>query len=290
MLLEQVGTVTVATPQQNTFASMVTDTEILVVQLGLNVTKEIIDAAPKLTTIATATTGLDHIDTAYAHSKGITIVSLKDETEFLQTVTSTAELALGLMVALIKKIPAAHTSVLQGNWHREEFRGHSLRRKVLGIIGYGRLGKLMAQYSSALDMQVIYTDPHVSGGVPLDEVLQMADIISLHIHLTPDTEGSIGANELAAMKKGALLINTARGKIVNEAALIHSLETGAIGGYATDVLYDELEFEGSTAKSPLIEYAKTHSNVIITPHIGGTTVESREATDIFIAQKLAEHL
>lgn len=289
-LLEEAGNTTYAEPAQDKFAHIVSETEVLLVQLGLNVTQEVIDAAPHLKVIATATTGLDHIDTAYAESKGITVLSLKGETEFLDSITSTAELALGLMIALVRHIPAAHTSVLLGNWERETFRGNSLRGKRLGIIGYGRLGKMMARYGEALAMNVIYTDPHEPGGVSKEELLQQSDIVSLHIHLTPETEGYLDTEAFTMIKPGVCIVNTARGKIVDEDALLQALKDGTVGGYATDVLAGELAFETGGVKSPLIEYANKQRNVIITPHIGGTTTESREATDIFITKKLIAHL
>ena len=273
-----------------TFTTNTSEAEILLVQLGYIIDKQRIDSAPHLKIIATATTGLDHIDTAYAKEKGVDVISLKEETAFLNSITSTAELALGLMISLARNIPSAYVSVLNGNWDREEYRGHSLAEKTLGIIGMGRLGKLMAQYGKGLGMKILFTDPHVEGSLPLDELLQQSDVVSLHVHLQNDTENMIHTDTLNLMKEGALLINTARGKIVNEDAVIIALESGHLGGYATDVLTDELHFEAGKAHARLIEYAKGHQNVIITPHIGGTTTESREATDIFIAKKLRDAL
>ena len=288
-LLTETGNILYAEPSQEKFPHIVSEAEVLLVQLGLRVTKEVIDAAPNLKLIATATTGLDHIDAIYAKSKGITVISLKDETAFLSTITSTAELALGLMIALSRHIPRANASVLQNTWQREDFRGHSLRGKTLGIVGLGRLGKMMARYGEALQMKVIYCDPN-EDGITKEQLLQQADVISLHLHLTPQTENYLGAVEFTLMKPDTLLINTARGKIINETALLEALKNRQIAGYATDVLADELKFKEGSAKSPLIEYAKENDNVIITPHIGGTTVESREATDIFIAKKILQHL
>ncbi|MDP7069595.1 MAG: NAD(P)-dependent oxidoreductase [Candidatus Peribacteraceae bacterium] len=281
-LLNEIGTVALGAPDS--------DTEILLVQLGFNVDKDIIDASPNLKVIATATTGLDHIDTAYAESKNIQIISLKGETEFLNSITSTSELALGLMIALARNIPAASNKVLEGKWDREGHRGHTLNGKTLGVVGLGRLGKLMATYGEGLGMNVIFTDPDVEGGVSPEELLKTSDVVSIHVHLQEDTENMFCEPSIAMMKPGALLINTARGKIVDEAAALKALEAGTLGGYATDVLADELSFADGNAKSALIDYAKTHSNVIITPHIGGTTVESREATDVFIVRKLQKEI
>jgi D-3-phosphoglycerate dehydrogenase len=148
----------------------------------------------------------------------------------------------------------------------------------------------MATYGEGLGMNVIFTDPDVEGGVSPEELLKTSDVVSIHVHLQEDTENMFCEPSIAMMKPGALLINTARGKIVDEAAALKALEAGTLGGYATDVLADELSFADGNAKSALIDYAKTHSNVIITPHIGGTTVESREATDVFIVRKLQKEI
>ncbi len=262
----------------------------LVVQLGLQVNRAVIDAAPHLQYIATATTGLDHIDTAYAQKKGITVLSLQGETAFLKTITATAELALGLLLALVRSLPHAHQSVLRGEWNRPAFLGHSLAGKTLGIVGFGRLGSMMAKYGKALGMDTIFTDPKKKGGVPLMKLLRTADIISLHVPLTETTKHMIGRKELTQMKSSALLINTARGKIVDEAAVLAALRAKKLAGYAADVLADELSFTPMKAQSALIEYAQTHDNVLLTPHIGGTTVEARKATDVFIAEKLRQTL
>lgn len=266
------------------------ETEVLLVQLGVHVNKELIDAAPKLNIIATATTGLDHIDTAYAEAKGITILSLKNEIDFLRSVTSTAELALGLMLAVLRKIPAAHASVLSGKWDREAFRGHAVRGKTLGIVGLGRLGEMMQRYGEALGMKVIFTDPARAGGVPLEELLRESDVVTLHVHVSEDTENMMNADRLALMKPSAILINTARAQLVDEDAIINALDAGALAGYGTDEQANELSFTPTSAHSAMINYAKTHDNIIIMPHTGGTTVEAREATDIFMAKKIVQAL
>lgn len=260
--------------------------DILVVRLENKVDREIIDNAPNLKIIATATTGLDHIDTIYAGKKGIKVLSLKGETKFLNSVTSTAELAFGLMINFLRHVVPAVDSVRAGQWDIKRFRGSSLPGKVIGIVGLGRLGKMMARFGRAFGMRVIAFDPYVKAAKSsFQQLLKKSDVISIHVHLNPRTEGMFGKKEFAAMKKSAYLVNTARGKIVNEPELLKALKAKKIAGYATDVL----SAEGNTAKlktDPLIRYTKTHSNVIITPHIGGLTHESREVTDVFIAEKI----
>lgn len=290
-ILARLGSVDYRTPAQSELADLVADYDALFVQLGLNVTPDIIDRGKKLKAIATATTGLDHIATDYAAKKGIPVVSLRGEDEFLRTIPGTAELAFGLIVALYRKIPFAFESVKRHEWNREGYRGHNLRGKTLGILGLGRLGTMMAAYGNAFGMRVVAHDPNVSKArASFDEVLRESDVLSVHVHLTSETENLLGRTSFQKMKRGALLINTARGKIVNESDVINALKDGQLGGYGADVLADELAFGPTFPANPLVEYAKTHDNVIIVPHIGGMTYESREATDVFIAQKLEKLL
>jgi len=158
----------------------------------------------------------------------------------------------------------------------------------------------LARYGKAFGMNVLYYDPNINTStssvdmlgkkVEFDELLEQSDIISIHAHLNEETENMFNADVFKKMKNKAYLINTARGKIVDENALLKSLEAGEVAGYATDVLADELSFNEELRNNPLIEYAKRNKNVVIVPHIGGMTVESRERTDIFIAQKLKRPL
>lgn len=290
-ILSRLGAVDYRNLTQIQLEEAIEDYDILFVQLGLNVDERVIDRGKKLKVIATATTGLDHIAVEYAKKKGIQIISLRGEDEFLRTIPGTAELAFGLIIALYRKIPFAFESVKRNEWNREGYRGHNLRGKTLGILGLGRLGKMMAAYGAAFGMRVIAHDPQVTDArATFDELLRESDVLTVHIHLTLETENLLGRASFQKMKRGALLINTARGKIVNEVDVINALEDGQLGGYGADVLADELSFGATFASNPLVEYAKTHENVIIVPHIGGMTYESREATDTFIAEKLEKLL
>lgn len=288
-ILRHCGEIECRSLTQKELPKAVRECTCLVVQLGLQINQAVIAAAPKLQCIATATTGLDHIDREYAKKKGLTVLSLQGEIAFLKTITATAELALGLLLAIIRHIPSAHQSVLQGKWDRPAFSGHSLAGKTLGIVGFGRLGSVMGKYGKALGMKVIFTDPKKGGSTPLIDLLKTADIISLHVPLIEETKKMIGSRELKHMQPSAILINTARGKIVDEDAIIAALKMKKLAGYGADVLADELSFSPTRARAALIDYARTHDNVILTPHIGGTTVEARESTDIFIAKKVKHY-
>ncbi len=288
--LEEIGIVDYQIPSQVELREIISQYEICVIGLGLNFYKEEIDRASKLKVIATATTGLDHIDVAYAESKGITILSLRGENDFLDTITGTAELTLGLMIDLLRYSPWAFDSVKNYQWDREQFRGFNLYGKTLGIVGLGRLGKMMARYGKALGMKVLFADPLVENieyqKVSFDQLLKESDVISVHVHLTGETENMFSAKVFAQMKTTVYLINTSRGKIVEEGDLLQALKDKQIAGYGTDVLSDELSFEKAGFNNhPLVEFSKHNRNVIIVPHIGGMTYDSREATDVFIAEK-----
>lgn len=272
--------------------------DVIFVGLYPMIDKEIMDKAKKLKYIAIPANTLENIDTEYAKSRKIEVVSLLEETDFLNTITGTAELAAGLMVDIVRLTPWAFDSVKNYKWDRENFRGHNLYGKTLGIVGMGRLGKWMARYGKAFGMNVLYFDPHIELSesdasnlgeeVSFDELLERSDIISIHAHLNKETEKMFNAGVFKKMKNDAYLINTARGRIVDEAALLQALEKGEIAGYAADVLADEFRFDDTgLANHPFIDYAKGHRNVIIVPHTGGMTHESRENTDLFVAEKLA---
>lgn len=290
-ILEKLGKVDYLNITQAELIENIKKYDIILCGLGLNFTSNVLDGVDKLKIIATATTGLDHIDLKKAEEKKIKIVSLKEEVDFLNTITGTAELALGLMILLARNIPASHLSVLKGEWNRENFKGHSLFGKTLGIVGLGRLGKMMATYGSALGMKVVYVDPYVDNlnwrKIDFDELLKISDYISIHTHLNNETENMFNIDSIRLMKRNACIINTSRGKIVDEKDIIHSLQNNIIDGYATDVIDGEIFFEKNNCSDHvLVKYAQSNSRVIITPHIGGMTYESRRDTDIFLAQKL----
>jgi D-3-phosphoglycerate dehydrogenase / 2-oxoglutarate reductase len=297
-ILSKLGSVDNLDLNQEELVDKITNYDVLIVQLGLRVSREVIDKADKLKVIATATTGLDHIDVEYAKQKNIEILSLKEETEFLSTITSTAELAFGLMIDLMRLNHTAFESVKNYQWDREKFRGHSLYGQTLGIVGLGRLGKLMANYSNAFNMKVLAYDPHIDDGVfskyhvekvDFDQLLTNSDAISIHVHLSSKTENLFNNELFKKMKSTAYLINTARGRLVNESDLLKALKNEEIAGYATDGLADELSFNESFSSHPMVEYSKRNNNLVIVPHTGGTTYESREATDIFIAKKTVNY-
>lgn len=271
--------------------------DVLIVRLAHSIDAEVLARASRLKIIASATTGLNHIDLAEAERRNISVVCLKGETEFLSRITATAEHTWGLLLALMRKLPAAAGHVLQGGWDRDLFIGHELRGKTLGVIGYGRLGRIVAEYGRAFRMKVIICDRKdcaVEAGIEqadLQTVLTQSDVVSLHVNFEPENARMIGRDVFAAMKQGAVFVNTARGELVDEDALIDALETGRLRGAGLDVLAAEKGAAGGwLAQRAVHAYAKSHDNLIITPHIGGACVDSMHETELFLARKITTAL
>lgn len=271
----------------------VRDAEILVIRLAHTIDREVFDAAPKLKVIACPTTGLDHIDLASAAERGVKVVSLKGETEFLRTIHATAEHTFALLLGLLRRIPWAFESVENGKWDRDSFKGNELSGKTMGIIGFGRLGSRVAKIAQGFDMKVVATDPYVTidhstdvTQLPLPDLLSIADVVSVHVPYNESTERMFSTDTFARMCQRTLFINTSRGQVVDEAALLEALKSGKLAGAALDVLWAEERRPVVIAGDPLVEYAKTHQNLLITPHLGGATFESMAKTEIFVAQKV----
>ena len=294
--LTSAGEVFYQTPTQKSLPESLIGFDAALIGLGLNFNREVLTAATRLRVIATATTGLDHLDTASAQKQGIEILSLRGEDEFLNSITSTAELAFGLILNLMRNIIPAAASVKRHEWDREHWRGHNLQGKTLGVVGVGRLGRMMVRYGLAFGMRVLGCDPNVdvttigAEKANFEELVEKSDIISVHVHLTPKTENLFNRSIFEKMKSTAYLINTSRGKIVNEDDLLEALINKKIAGYGADVLAGQLEFDKKFNDYPLVEYAKAHDHCLIVPHLGGMTFESREATDIFMAKKLVDFI
>jgi len=299
-ILEDLGEVDYFVLNQKELVDKIREYDILIIGIGLVVNEAMLKRAKKLKVIACPATGLDHIDSGLCCKAGVEVLGLRGETDFLNSITGTAELAFGLIINLLRKIPFAFDDARKGNWCRDNFRGYNLFDKTLGIVGLGRLGEMTAQYAIAFGMKVIAFDPYkdksnfVEGEVEqvsFEELLKRSDVISLHIPLNKETENMFNEKAFFQMKPSCFLVNTSRGKIVDENVLLKFLENKKVAGYATDVLVNELNFkEGKIENCLLVEYAKKNNNVIITPHIGGMTFESREATDIFIAEKIKKFL
>lgn len=254
------------------------------------------EAAPRLKVIVTPTTGLNHIDLCEANRRGITILSLKGEIEFLRNMRATAEYTVGLMLALLRAIPAASAHVQRGGWNRDLFKGYELYGKTVGVVGYGRVGRLVGRYLLAFDARVIAADPTLSSEqvaphvelMPFEDLLREADIVTLHVNYTPEKHAFFGAKQFAQMRPGSWFINTSRGELVDKNALLNALVSGHLAGAALDVVANECS--RPMPDRPLIRYAARSRNLLITLHLAGNSYESSEKTEIFMAQNLRRYL
>ena len=243
--------------------------------------------------ILCAATGLDHIDVDFCHKTGIKVISLKGEKEFLKEVRATAEHTMGLMLSLIRKNKKAFLHTEDGEWNRYLFQGTELYKKKVGILGMGRLGKIVAEYCAVFGMEVYYYDS-IDQDVSLqfiktnsiEELIGIVDILSIHLPYNKDTHFILDKKIFKNITSDIFIINTARGGLVNEIDLMDFINQKKITGYATDVLYGEPTIKNH----PLIQLAKENENIIITPHIAGNTYESIEKTEMFIVEKLIEEL
>ena len=246
---------------------------IAIVDASMQVTFDqlLLDQAPNLRAISTATTGADHIDAKILTERGVPLLTLAGEKEILHNLTPAAELSWALLMACSRQFRFAVRDVLEGHWMREKFPGVMLKGKLLGLIGCGRIGSWMARYARAFDMDVIGYDPYADV-VPdqirkteLDNLLSTADFVSVHVPLNEQTRGMLGWREFARIKPGAIFINTSRGAVTDENALLSALVEGRLAAAGVDVLDGEPNID----LHPLVQYARTHDNLIITPHIGG---------------------
>jgi len=281
-------------PDQTQLIERISEFDGYFCSLYVRTDRRVIEAGRRLRVIVTPSTGRDHIDIEAAQEHGITILSLKEETAFLDSVTATAEMTWALMLAVIRRLPWAFEAAKRGIWARDGYRGHQISGKTLGILGYGRLGRIVAEYGKAFRMRVLACDVRTVSPAPgiemvgFDRLLEESDVLSLHIHLSEQTRGLIDGGAFAKLKPGAILVNTSRGAIVDERALVAALESGRLAGAGLDVI--DGEWNGNLRRHPLIEYANTHENLVISPHIGGVTVESQAMTLSFMVNKLKTHL
>ena len=273
------------------------DAIAMFVRLGRYVDESVLCSFPKLRFIVSPTTGHDHIDEEYCDAQGIEVLSLRGDTEFLKTVHATIEYTFALMFAILRNLPAATNDVCDGNWNRDAFRGQELHGKVLGILGMGRIGAQVAIIARAFGMQVIYYDPYVSDGngavesikiSSMVDLFKSADILSIHVPYNESTKGLVDRTLLDHLKSGAVIVNTARGGIVDQTYLIDMVLSQRIFGAALDVLEGEpTPFAGNSEAFMAIQGCP---RLIVTPHIGGATHESMAKTEIHLAKKLVSKL
>ena len=237
--------------------------------------------------INTCSTGLNHIDIDYCNNNKIEVWSLTTDYELINDLPSTSELAFGLMLSLLRNIPKSFNDVKDGNWDYEPFIGHQVKGLTIGVIGYGRLGKIMERLFNGWDVKVLIDDPYVDcDKVDKDYLIVNSDVIFLHVHVTEETREMVNEVFLSKMKKNSYLINTSRGELVDEDAIIDSIQNGTLKGYGTDVIRDEF---GDQTNSKLVKFSNSH-NVVITPHVGGMTIEGQTKAFLWAVSKFKDIL
>lgn len=264
----------------------VSDCQGLIVRSETKVTSDVLDAAMNLRVIGRAGVGVDNIDVPAATVRGVVVMNAPDG----NTIT-TAEHTIALLVSLARSIPQANSSLKAGRWDRKKFIGVELQGKTLGIIGLGRIGRVVADRARAMGMNIVAYDPFVAPDqardweielAPLDDVYSRADFLTVHTPLTPETRGLIDRDVFDKMKKGARIINCARGGLVDEAALYDAIASGKIAGAALDVFVQE----PPPAEHPLLNL----DQVIATPHLGASTTEAQEGVAFTVAEQMRDFL
>ncbi len=256
------------------------DAEVLVVRSATKVTVDLIANANKLKIVARAGVGLDNIDTKACEARGIKVINTPSASS-----NAVAELAIGLMLSMFRNVQKAHLQMKNKIWDKKSLTGIEVAGKTLGILGFGRIGSMVAEKANGLGMNVIAfertpKESKIARFVPFDELLANADIISLHLASTPETKNIINKDSIAKMKNGVYLINTARGDLINEEALYDACKSRKIAGAALDV-YQQEPYTGK-----LLEL----DNVYFTPHLGGSTKEAQMRIGKELIEKLGAEL
>ncbi|SJN33225.1 D-3-phosphoglycerate dehydrogenase [Microbacterium esteraromaticum] len=272
------------TDREALFAALA-DADAVLVRSATRIDAEALARAPKLKVVARAGVGLDNVDIKASTAAGVMVVNAPTS-----NIVSAAELTIGHILSLARRIPAAHASLSAGAWKRSSFTGAELFEKTVGIVGLGRIGALVAARLNAFDMRVIAYDPYVTSAraqqlgvqlVSLDDLVAEADFLTIHMPKTPETTGMIGAEQFAAMKPTAFVVNVARGGLIDEADLHEALVAGEIAGAGLDVFTSEPPAEDGTARALL-----GLPNVVVTPHLGASTEEAQEKAGVSVARSV----
>lgn len=259
----------------------------MIVRSGVRVTAKVLSRPGRLKAIARAGVGVDNIDCDAATAAGILVMNSAEASTI-----STAEHAFALMLALARQIGPAYVTMTQGGWDRNKFMGRQLSGKTLGVVGLGRIGRTVAERAMAFGMTVVAYDPFYNQATALDgkvrmyasflELISNVDIVTFHVPLTDQTQGMLGAEGFARCRKGLLVVNAARGGIVDEKALLAALDSGQCGGAAMDVFPEE--------PPPKDDPLRKHPKVLLTPHLGASTHEAQKAVSVAAAEQLLAYL
>lgn len=284
LLRQQAGWNIVSTTKE-TLNSEIADADALIVRSATKVTADLLDKAPRLRAVGRAGVGVDNIDLDAATTRGVLVMSTPGGNAI-----SVAEHTFALLLSLARQVPRLDKAMHEGRWEKSSAAGTELRGKTLGLIGLGRIGSEVALRADAFDMRVLGYDPYISEAAakeiqvelaPLEKLLAESDFVSLHTALSPATQNLISTKTIALMKKGARLVNAARGELVDEPALAEALKSGKLAGAALDVFAQE-----PPKNSPLIGLP----NVIATPHVAGSTAEAQEEVGTQVAVQIKDYL
>src|SRR5713226_9155834 len=277
-------TTIVSNPKE--YAQHLCEADALLVRSAVQVTKEVLAKAPKLRVIGRAGVGVDNVDLDAATAAGVLVMNTPGG-----NAVSVAEHTLALMLAMARYIPQATASTKGGKWEKKRFLGGELRGKVLGIVGLGSIGREVVKRARSFEMRILAHDPYVTSQIARDlgvelvalpELYAHSDYITLHVSLTPETEGLLSSAAFAQMKTGVRIVNCARGELVDETALREAIESGKVAGAALDAFHAEPPPPGF----PLFALEP----ILATPHIGGSTEEAQEIVGVRIAEQVVEYL
>lgn len=273
---------------------------ILVPHLYLNLSSKLIGQAKNLKYLFTPSTGTNHIDLQAVKESDINFYCLSDNADFISEISSTAELAWLLILSANRRIiPLNRRVISENSWKNNDIRGYQLKNKTIGIIGFGRLGKMVYEYAKSFDMNILIYDidensvlGYENHVIDFDGLIKSSDIITLHPKLNETSFEMINKRSISLMKDGVIIINTSRGDVINSEDLLSSLESGKVGFAALDVLKNEFH-SGKLPNDPLIEYALDQNNsdkILITPHAGGATLDAHKVVFKHVAKTLRDKI
>ena len=282
-------------PSKDELKAQIADVDVLIMRVDPMIDKDVLDAAANLKVIGVCSVGLNHVDTKYAEEKGVKVFNAPGLNG-----NAVAELTICKLLEMSRHTIPAHTDVtVNKSWDKYKFNGRELRNKTLGVLGFGRIGQRVGEIARVFGMKVVAYDPYLPAAVfeqqqatsmSIAELCEVSDYVTIHMPLNDETRNLFNAESIAKMKSDAVVLNMARGGIVNEADMYEALKAGKIGGYATDVMENEVAgdglTEGATFGSPLFEC----DNFIVTPHLGAQTVDASIAIGKHIIGKVKEAL
>lgn len=280
-------------PSTEELAKIIPDYDVLIMRVDPKITKEVIDAAKNLKVIGVCSVGLNHIDMDAAKAAGIQVFNAPG-----MNANAVAELTISKMLDMSRHVVPAHLDVTRNHeWDKYKFVGRELRGRTLGIMGFGRIGRRVGELARAFKMNVVAYDPFLkpedfekehAKGVTTEELLKVSDYITIHVPLTKDTKDLISAKSIPSMKKDCIVLNMSRGGIVNEHDIYEALKKGEIGGYATDVMENELAggIPGADFVSPLFDC----DNFLVSPHLGAQSVDASYDIGVLIIGKVKDAL